>query len=113
MSGEEDERKRTHNSEKGEWEREMKSLKSQLEAKDNLSEELRVELGAKDNLSEEQRVEIRAKDSQLKKKDLEIELVLRNTGRIVKLSCKGSSSSNMNPSNHKAAKVELKNFGMW
>ena len=30
MSGEEDERKCTHNSEKGEWEREMKSLKSQL-----------------------------------------------------------------------------------
>ena len=81
----------------------MKSLKSQLEAKDNLIEEQRVELEAKDNLSEEQRVEIRAKDSQLKKKDLE----------IVKLSCKGSSSSNMNPSNHKAAKVELKNFGMW
>ena len=102
-----------HTIAKKENEREMKRLKSQLEAKDNLSEELRVEIGAKDNLSEEQRVEIRAKDSQLKKKDLEIELVLRNTGRIVKLSCKGSSSSNMNPSNHKAAKVELKNFGMW
>ena len=49
MSGEEDERKCTHNSEKGEWEREMKSLKSQLEAKNNLIEEQRVELEAKDS----------------------------------------------------------------
>ena len=108
MSGEENERKRTHSSEKGEWEREIRRLKSQLKAKD-------CQLEAKDNLIEEQRVELEAKNSQLKKKDSEIESkslhsLLLNTSHILELSCVGSRSSHLNPSNHEAATFVPKQF---